>query len=80
VAVILCPFHNLDCELDDRNDANDLDAMTPDWPYSRAVPYEAARREIERCAGIYFDPAVVRTFLTIPATVFEEIRRWSLEP
>jgi len=45
VAVILC-----DCELDDRDDADALDAMTPDWPYSRAVPYEAASSRSSRGA------------------------------
>ncbi len=60
--------------------ADALDAMTFDRPYSKAVPYDAARREIERCAGAHFDPAVVRTFLSIPEAIFDEIRRRSLEP
>ncbi len=60
--------------------ADALDAMTFDRPYSKAIPYEAARREIERCSGTHFDPAVVKTFLSIPEAVFEEIRRRSLEP
>jgi response regulator RpfG family c-di-GMP phosphodiesterase len=60
--------------------ADALDAMTFDRPYSKAVPFDAARREIQRCAGGHFDPAVVRTFLSIPESVFEEIRRRSLEP
>lgn len=60
--------------------ADTLDAMTFDRPYSKAVPYDAARREIERCAGTHFDPAVVRTFLAIPEAIFDEIRRRSLEP
>ncbi len=60
--------------------ADALDAMTFDRPYSKAVSYEAARREIERCAGAHFDPAVVKTFLSIPETILDEIRRRSLEP
>lgn len=60
--------------------ADALDAMTFDRPYSRAISYEAACREIQRCAGTHFDPAVVATFLSIPQAVFEEIRRQSLEP
>lgn len=60
--------------------ADALDAMTFDRPYSKAISYEAARREIERCAGSHFDPAVVKTFLSIPEAVFDEIRRRSLEP
>ena len=60
--------------------ADALDAMTFDRPYSKAIPYEAARREIERCAGTHFDPEVVKTFLSIPEAVFDEIHRRSLEP
>ena len=60
--------------------ADALDAMTFDRPYSKAMPYEAACREIERCAGTHFDPVVVRTFLSIPEAIFDEIRRRSLEP
>ncbi len=60
--------------------ADAFDAMTFDRPYSRAVSSDAARREIERGAGTHFDPAVVRTFLSIPEAIFEEIRRRSLEP
>jgi len=59
--------------------ADTLDAMTFDRPYRKAVSYEAARREIERCAGTHFDPAVVKTFLAIPEAVFDEIRQRSLE-
>jgi len=60
--------------------ADALDAMTFDRPYSKAVPFDAARKEIQRCAGSHFDPVVVETFLSIPETVLEEIRRRSLEP
>ncbi len=60
--------------------ADAFDAMTFDRPYSKAVSYEAARNEIQRCAGTHFDPAVVETFLAIPQTVFQEIGRRSLEP
>jgi diguanylate cyclase (GGDEF)-like protein len=55
--------------------ADALDAMTFDRPYSRAVSLEAACAEIDRCAGTHFDPAVVATFLSIPLTVFGELRR-----
>jgi cyclic di-GMP phosphodiesterase len=60
--------------------ADALDAMTFDRPYSRAIAFDAARKEIERCAGTHFDPDVVQTFLSIPESLFEEIRRRSLEP
>lgn len=55
--------------------ADALDAMIFDRPYSRAVSLEAAREEIGRCAGTHFDPAVVSTFMAIPPSVLEELRR-----
>ena len=60
--------------------ADALDAMTFDRPYSKAISYDAARKEIQRCAGTHFDPIVVETFLSIPQTMLEEIRRRSLQP
>jgi HD-GYP domain-containing protein (c-di-GMP phosphodiesterase class II) len=57
-----------------------FDAMTFDRPYSRAVPFEAAKTEIKRCAGTHFDPAVVGAFLHVPEALLEEIRRRSTEP
>jgi response regulator RpfG family c-di-GMP phosphodiesterase len=56
-----------------------FDAMTFDRPYSRAVPLDAARAEIRRCAGSHFDPAVVESFSRIPNAVLEEIRLKSSE-
>jgi diguanylate cyclase (GGDEF)-like protein len=35
------------------------DAMTTDRPYRAALSRDEARRELERCAGTQFDPAVV---------------------
>ena len=40
-----------------------LDAMTSDRPYRRGLPYDAAQAEIQRCAGMQFDPAAVEVFL-----------------
>ena len=57
-----------------------FDAMTFDRPYSKAVPFEAAKAEIRRCAGSHFDPAVVSAFLQVPEALLEEIRRRSTEP
>jgi response regulator RpfG family c-di-GMP phosphodiesterase len=54
--------------------ADALDAMTFDRPYSRAISFETARDEIERCAGTHFDPAVVATFVKLPLATFAEIR------
>jgi response regulator RpfG family c-di-GMP phosphodiesterase len=53
--------------------------MTFDRPYSRAVDFETARREIQRSAGTHFDPRVVESFMGVPLTTLEEIRQKSLE-
>src|SRR5439155_20399063 len=57
-----------------------FDAMTFDRPYSKAVSYEAAKAEIVRCSGSHFDPAVVTSFLKVPDSLLQEIRRKSIEP
>ena len=57
--------------------ADAFDAMTCDRPYSVAISFEAARREIERCSGTHFDPAVVESFLKIPLALLEAIRNES---
>jgi diguanylate cyclase (GGDEF)-like protein len=46
-----------------------FDAMTADRPYSPARPVEEAVREVERCAGSQFDPAVVAALLAVHAGV-----------
>jgi response regulator RpfG family c-di-GMP phosphodiesterase len=56
-----------------------FDAMTFDRPYSKAIPSDAALAEIKRCAGAHFDPRVVESFLRVPLTLLEEIRRKSVE-
>jgi response regulator RpfG family c-di-GMP phosphodiesterase len=56
-----------------------FDAMTFDRPYSKAITIQAARQEIQRCAGTHFDPAVVATFLTIPVHVLTNIQRATTE-
>lgn len=55
--------------------ADTLDAMTSDRPYRRALPYAAAREEIIRESGRQFDPEVVRAFLSIPESAWEDVRR-----
>ena len=60
--------------------ADAFDAMTFDRPYSRAISPDAAKAELRRCAGTQFDPKVVKTFLSIPEEILEDIRRRSLEP
>jgi response regulator RpfG family c-di-GMP phosphodiesterase len=56
-----------------------FDAMTFDRPYSRAISFEAAKAEIQRCVGTHFDPAVVESFMRVPEGVLAEIRRKSVE-
>ena len=43
--------------------ADAFDAMTEDRIYRKAMPYEAAIREIERNAGTQFDPEITRLFV-----------------
>lgn len=54
--------------------ADTLDAMMSDRPYRRALPYSAARNEIQRESDRQFDPSVVEAFLSIPEEVWEKIR------
>ncbi|MCG3113006.1 MAG: response regulator [Candidatus Manganitrophus sp. SB1] len=51
-----------------------LDAMTSDRPYRKALPFEAARAEIIRSAGIQFDPEIVRVFMSIPKEQWLRVR------
>ncbi len=55
--------------------ADTLDAMTTDRPYRRAGSFEDAFAEIRAQSGRQFDPEVVEAFFSIPACVWEEIRR-----
>jgi putative nucleotidyltransferase with HDIG domain len=59
--------------------ADSLDAITSDRPYHPSRSYEQARDEIARNAGTQFDPHVVSLFLEVPAEVWAEIRRRTLE-
>jgi HD-GYP domain-containing protein (c-di-GMP phosphodiesterase class II) len=54
--------------------ADALDAITSDRPYRRASGFDVARREILRCSGTQFDPAVVEVFLKIPDELWHELR------
>jgi HD-GYP domain-containing protein (c-di-GMP phosphodiesterase class II) len=42
-----------------------FDAMTSDRPYRRALHFEEAMAEVERCSGAQFDPAIVDVFLQV---------------
>jgi response regulator RpfG family c-di-GMP phosphodiesterase len=54
--------------------ADSFDAMTSDRPYRSALPFEAARDEIQRHSGKLFDLTVVRAFLTISLSRWVAIR------
>ena len=54
--------------------ADTLDAITSDRPYRKARNFDAARKEILRCSGTQFDPAVVEVFLKIPNELWQELR------
>lgn len=46
--------------------ADAFDALISDRVYRQGRSYEEALKEIERCAGTYFDPLVVEAFKRIP--------------
>jgi putative nucleotidyltransferase with HDIG domain len=54
--------------------ADTLDAITSDRPYRAAQTVGAAREEIQRFSGKQFDPKVVKTFLTMPESIWEDLR------
>jgi len=55
--------------------ADAFDAITSDRPYRAAASYGDARQEIVANSGMHFDPAVVKTFLTVPESEWREIRQ-----
>ena len=55
--------------------ANTLDSITTDVPYRSARSRKAARAEIERWSGRQFDPEIVKVFLEIPDSIWEDLRR-----
>ena len=55
--------------------ADTLDAMTSDRVYRPAQSYEAAQKEILRCSGTQFDPAIVEVFLEIPTSFWVDLRK-----
>jgi putative nucleotidyltransferase with HDIG domain len=52
-----------------------LDMIMSDQPYSAAQPFSAARKEIIRWSGRQFDPDAVRVFLTIPQSIWHDLRK-----
>ncbi len=54
--------------------ADALDAMISDRPYRKALSIEYAHDEIARCSGSQFDPKVVEMFLSLPKSLWLELR------
>jgi putative nucleotidyltransferase with HDIG domain len=54
--------------------ADTVDAMTSDRPYRAALPFLAAREQIERGSGTLYDAQVASAFLDLPGEIWEEIR------
>ncbi|HYE24265.1 MAG TPA: HD domain-containing phosphohydrolase [Clostridia bacterium] len=55
--------------------ADTLDAITSDRPYRAAQTVQAAREEIARWAGRQFDPKIVDVFLSMPESIWHDLRR-----
>jgi len=55
--------------------ADTFDAITSDRPYRRKQTMGAARTEIKRCSGSQFDPEVVKVFLEMPDSIWEDLRK-----
>lgn len=55
--------------------ANTLDAITSNLPYRPASSFQAARKEIEAGSGRQFDPDVVKAFLAMSPSIWEDLRR-----
>ncbi|MBF0485206.1 MAG: response regulator [Candidatus Omnitrophica bacterium] len=59
-----------------------FDALTSERPYKKAWPFDEAIKEIERMNTIYFDPKVVKAFLSVLPEVQEihkEVEQMSAE-
>jgi cyclic di-GMP phosphodiesterase len=54
--------------------ADTLDAMTSNRCYREGLTIDAAREEIQRCAGTQFDPAIVQVFANVPDAVLWRLR------
>jgi putative nucleotidyltransferase with HDIG domain len=55
--------------------ADTLDAITSNRPYRPAQSLGAARKEIEVWSGRQFDPQVVKTFLSMPEDIWNDLRK-----
>ena len=48
--------------------------MISDRPYRKALPISHARAEIKRCSGTQFDPKVVDIFLSLPDSLWRDLK------
>jgi cyclic di-GMP phosphodiesterase len=55
--------------------ADTFDAITSNRPYRPKQTDEAARKEIDAWSGRQFDPEVVKVFLSMPDSIWDELRR-----
>lgn len=55
--------------------ANSFDAITSNLPYRPASSFQAARKEIEAGSGRQFDPDVVKVFLAMSPSIWEDLRK-----
>jgi diguanylate cyclase (GGDEF)-like protein len=62
--------------------ADSFDAMISDRPYRRGMAYEQAIAELQRVAGVQFDPQVIEAFLALTATPgwLETVRQTAIQP
>jgi cyclic di-GMP phosphodiesterase len=54
--------------------ADAVDAMLSNRPYRKALTVADARKEMARCSGTQFDPKVVKVFLSLPDSIWLELR------
>jgi putative nucleotidyltransferase with HDIG domain len=55
--------------------ADTLDALTSDRPYRPQKTLQAARKAIKAASGSLFDPKIVEVFLSMPAKIWDDLRK-----
>lgn len=60
--------------------ADALDAMTSPRPYQSRMSFESAKCKIKSGANTQFDPNIVDSFLSIPVSVWFDLRKETLKP